>query len=410
MQYNSRDWRGRWTSTLWGDATGYYIYLPGLTQHGFKASSVPDTLAEYAGHGFTLDHQRDRLVTKYTYGTALLQLPFYLFAEAVEGFGATSAWTPTHHRAIEVAGVFYWTFGMLLLGQAIHRRWSPTVGALVLTLCCVAFGTNVFYYAFRSPGYSHIYSFFLVALALHVIWGLRGGPWSIARTAVLALICGAIIVTRVIDVLLVMALLGLLMIERPELFRSLRFYLFMASGMFLIVIPQLAYWRFVHGQWLYYTYGNEGFSNAAHPYVIEVLIAPKNGLLPYAPVLFLVPFGFAALWPVARKITALIAVTFALAILGFASWFAWHFGCGYGMRPFVQFVPLAAVPLLALFGWLKVHAKPVYHGLLPLVLIACFVNYRSMLQYDACYNNTAWEWMPFWRNLIWAFFGKMDIS
>lgn len=396
-----------WKHDLRADASGYYIYLPGTFHHGMRAEGVSDSLRQVAGLGFTLDQERDRIVTKYTCGPAILMLPFYLIAELIDGWGTGDGWGRTHHRAIEAGGIVYWSLGLLLLAMAL-QRWRPVVIVpALLTIAAVAFGTNTFYYAFRSPGYSHVYSFFLVCLALYTIHTGRREPMRPPMRWLFLFACALIVLIRPVDIVVVFALLGLLALEHREEFRSPRFYLQGVLAALVVASPQLIYWRFVHGSWVVYSYGDEGFSNWASPMLCEVLMAPGNGLLPHAPVLFLLPVALAALWRHDRRRTLIVAAALGLVVYSFAAWHAWAFGCGYGMRPFVQYVPLAAIPLWALFAWLKERVPPVFWVMATLATLVCFVNYRAMLQYDVCYLWDPYDWVPYGRNIYEAFFGKM---
>jgi hypothetical protein len=334
-------------------------------------------------------------------------LPFYLAAELVEGWGASDGWSRTHHRAIEMGGVLYWSAGLLFLALALQRWRAATMWPALLTLCAVAFGTNTFYYAFRSPGYSHVYSFFLVCLALYTIHADKGRPMRAAMRWLFLFACALIVLVRPVDIVAVLALLGLLALEHRREFRSPRFYLQGVLAALVVAAPQLIYWRLAHGSWVVYSYGDEGFTNWATPKLCEVLMAPGNGLLPHAPVLFLLPLALVALWWQDRKRTLLLTAALGLIIYSFAAWHAWAFGCGYGMRPFVQYVPLAAIPLWALFVRLKEWAPSVFWTVMPLMALVCFVNYRAMLQYDVCYLWDPYDWAPYGRNLYEAFFGKM---
>ncbi|MFN3876180.1 MAG: hypothetical protein ACK4L7_09755, partial [Flavobacteriales bacterium] len=113
-----------WKHDLRADASGYYICLPGLSHHGMRAAAVPDSLREVAGLGFSLDRERDRIITKYTSGPAILMAPFFLIAEAIEGFGATDGWSRTHHRLIEAGAILYWSLGLFLMLHAL-QAWRP---------------------------------------------------------------------------------------------------------------------------------------------------------------------------------------------------------------------------------------------------------------------------------------------
>lgn len=108
MEYHARNDAEEWKTELRADAGGYYIYLPAFLHHRMHTGWIAPDHLHTIGLEQLEDTTRDLIITKYTYGTALLQLPFYLAAEAIEGFGTTDGFTRTHHRAIDVAGIFYW--------------------------------------------------------------------------------------------------------------------------------------------------------------------------------------------------------------------------------------------------------------------------------------------------------------
>ena len=407
IDFNDRIGLDDWKSDLRADAGGYYIYLPGTLYHGMQASSVSDSLVWKGGNGFHLDTDKDRIITKYTYGTALMQLPFYLVAEALQGFGTTDGWTRTHHRAIEVAGVFYWTSGLLLFLLAM-RRWKPVPASVALvTLVCIAFGTNSFYYAFRAAGYSHVYSFFLVALAMYSLYADRGRDVRKGHLRLFQVACALLIVVRPIDGLAVLGLYALLWFERPELFRSWRMYAGQAALGLMAILPQLIYWQFVHGSWLVYSYGDESFTNLATPLFDLVLFSPMNGLLPHAPAFFLLLPALVFLFVQRWRLALVFVVMFTLLIYSFAAWHAWHFGCGYGMRPAVEYTPFLGLALWSMFDAVHRRWPSVFQGATPMLLVVCFVNYRAMLQYGGCYVTEQWDWAPYGRNLLEAFFGPV---
>lgn len=395
-----------WKHDLRADASGYYIYLPGIFHHGMRAANVTDSLREVAGLGFTLDRQRDVIITKYTCGPALLMLPFFLVAELIEGPGATDGWSRTHHRTIEAGAIVYWSLGLFLLLNAFMRRRAVAPWVAVLAIGAVAFGTNTFYYAYRAAGYSHVYSFFAVCVAIHAIYADRGTAMRPAMRWLFLFACAIIVLIRPVDLVAVLALVGMLAVERPSEVRGSGFYLRGLLAGLVVAAPQLIYWRFAHGHWIVYSYGDEGFTNWASPFIKEVLLAPGNGLLPHAPALLLLPFGAVALWREDKRLAVLLSITIVLIIYSFAAWHAWAFGCGYGMRPFVQYTPFAALMIWFLLARLQERRPPVLWALAPLIAIACFVNYRAMLQYGTCYVWDAWDWAPYGRNLWEAFFGR----
>ncbi|MFZ1691853.1 MAG: hypothetical protein WAT74_01540 [Flavobacteriales bacterium] len=406
IDFNTKIPLDDWRHDLRGDASGYYIYLPGTFHHGMRAAHVSDSLQVIAGYGFTMDREHDRIITKYTCAPAILMLPFYLIAEAIEGWGVSDGWSRTHHQAIEAGAIIYWSLGLMLLALAFMRRMPAPPLIAVLCIASVAFGTNTFYYAFRAPAFSHVYSFFLVCVAIYAASADAGKPMRKSMRWLFLFACAMIVAVRPTDVVAALALLGLLGIERPVELRRPGFYLSGLMAGLLVVAPQLIYWKFAHGHWVVYSYGDESFSNWASPLIKEVLMAPRNGLLPYAPALFLLPFGFWALWPDSRRVVLLLLAAFAVILYSFAAWHSWDFGCSYGMRPFVQYTPFAGLVIWALLQKLHARMPPAFWSLATVLVLVCFVNYRTMLQYGGCYVWEPWDWLPFGRNLWEAFFGR----
>ena len=394
-----------WRHDLRADAAGYYIYLPGAFHHGMRAANITDSLRLVAGEGFTLDHDHDRIITKYTCGPAVLMLPFYLIAEGITGWGATDGWSRRHHQAIEAGAIIYWCLGLFLLVTALWQRRPTGLTVAVLVIGAIAFGTNTFYYAYRAAGYSHVYSFFTVCAAIHAIYADRGMAMRPSMRWVFLVACALIVLIRPVDIVAVLALVGMLALEHGNEFRTPRLY---AQGMIaglLIAAPQLIYWKFAHGHWVVYSYGEEGFINVTSPYFMEVLFAPQNGLLTNAPALFLLPFGAVALWREDKRLASLLVGAMLVILFSFASWHAWTFGCGYGMRPFVQYTPFAALMLWSFLAQLHERKPSFLYSLATLLVMVCFVNYRAMLQYSVCWLWDPWDWSHYGRNIYEAFFG-----
>jgi hypothetical protein len=397
---------GDWKSTLRADASGYYIYLPGLFHHGFRTSEIKDEIAEFAGHGFRIDRDNDRIVTKYTCGVAYFLLPGYLVAEMIEGYGVTDGWSRTHHQMVQITALVCWVLGLFFIGAALRRWWPTTHFIALLVLACVAFGTNSFYYAFRAPAYSHVYSFFLVGLALYTIYA--DAPGAMRRRMRVAFVAAnaLLVLVRPIDAIAVLALYALLWNRHPNVFRNPRLYLDQAVLGVVICLPQLAYWKFVHGSWLHYSYGGEGFSNWASPLFAEVFMSPWNGILPNAPVFLLLPLGIAVLFMRHRHVGMVLLVTFAAIIYSCAAWHHWQFGCGYGMRPLVQYTPFLAMGLWALFSHARCNWRRSWLIASPILVLICFVHYRAMLEYGTCYEGFWWQWDSYLRNYREAFMGR----
>lgn len=398
-----------WHADLRADAAGYYVYLPAFFHWGFQASAVPPTTPPRAGNGFQLDLERNVVVTKYTCGPALLQLPFYLVAECITGWGATDGFSDVHRRCVESAAVFYWMLGSMLLAVALQRMMpaSPWVAPTVLLI--IGLGSNVFFYASRMPGFSHIYSFFVMCLVLYaLITGVLTDQGT-TKAWLFPAACALLVLIRPSDVIAVLGFHVWILLERRSLLASPLFWGRQVLCVLLVWAPQLAYWRYVHGTWVVYSYGDEGFTNWRSPEIVSFLFAPKNGWLPYTPALLMLPLGLAAMWRDLRHQAWVLLGILAMTVYLCASWYVWDFGCSCGARPMVQYMPLVAIALWAFLRRNDERSVRLRYAVLPILCLLVFVNYRALLQYDVCFSSEeVWDWDAFGRNIARAFIAGID--
>ncbi|MFC2111294.1 hypothetical protein ACFLQ5_02460, partial [Bacteroidota bacterium] len=111
----------------------------------------------------------DKLITKYPYGVALLQLPFFIAAHYLSqplGYD-NNGFSIIYHKAIDIASVFYFLLSLLLMSSFLRNYFKQSFVILILFL--MFSGTNLYYYSIVETGMSHIYSFFAFALFLYSI-------------------------------------------------------------------------------------------------------------------------------------------------------------------------------------------------------------------------------------------------
>ncbi|WP_188558832.1 hypothetical protein [Hymenobacter glacieicola] len=166
-------------------------------------------------------------------------------------------------------------------------------------------------------------------------------------------------------------------------------------------LPQLAYYHYLHGSWLTYSYGQEGFPNLLTPKLAELWAAPKNGSFLYNPVLLLLLPGTLVLFRTAPRQAALAFGTWAVASYLYAAWWDYALGCGYAGRGFVELYVLLAWPIAALMAYLLAPPRWVQGAAATFVVLCLAYNMRLSLQFDRCFYGThAWDWSAYYSLLL----------
>jgi hypothetical protein len=300
--------------------------------------------------------------------------------------------------------------GLFFLQKALRRYFSE--GVVAMTLLTVFLGTNLFHYATREPGMSHVYSFFLFAFLLwhtprfweNLSWKnalLMGGAMGwivlIRPTNILAvLFVGLYGVYGMEDVKRRLSLLGK---NLPKLAGA-------AFTAFLFFIPQLWYWHEMTGHWFRYSYTEEGFIYWKSPKILDVLFDSQNGWFVYSPLALLIPVGLVWGRRDHRIQAPVLAAVFTIATYLFASWWAWWFGGAFGHRSYVELYALGALPMA--FVLEKLLQTPSKWLRWCLACVWVFFLYYSV-QLSMLYNHlpgpwdgAAWRWSLEKMQWVWA--------
>lgn len=388
------------------DKAGYYMYLPAAFTYGFHAKNYPDSLDIRHGQGFTLDYQKDRVISKFTCGVAILQTPFYLVANGINHIlkQRHDPYSKFYLYFINLGAVFYLCLGLLFLSRFL-QFYFPKKTAIISSVIMLA-GTNLYYYTVDEPLMSHLYSFVLFSASLCSYKKFLSDRKT-GSLLLLSFCLSLAILIRPTNVLFVIILLFLDISSLKQLFR--RVVLFLNPSVFIpffiilagIFMPQFFYWHYNSGHWIYYSYQGEGFTNWKHPYWLEVLFSPQSGLIPYTPLFLLILAVIVVM--IIRKAPngILLLATFILVTYMCASWHNWAFGvCNFGKRPFVEYLPLFAIPV-ARFVQQAVIRKNRIKAVIRFVVLGVFILYNVQLThaFNTCFTGDTWDWQAF-RNLL----------
>lgn len=403
------------------DASGYYLYLPALfIYHDLDSLNFYKRINQQyhlSGNSCTYginDQPSGRRSNKYAIGSAVFIAPFFLLAHT---YSITTGQFPAdgYSYPYQFAGIFscvFWVvMGLLLLRAFLLQYFTDAITAF--TLLCIAFGTNIYCYTVFTPGMSHPYSFFLFAGILYCtqLWYRTFLP---KHMHYLGLLLGMVVITRPVNI--AVAIIPLFwevynqqsLQQRLLLFARQTKHIAISLCVFLSVLTQqLCYWKYTTGQWIYYSYTDEGF-NFLHPHIIDGLFSYQKGWFLYTPLACLSLTGLFAMWKGNKKIVPSISVTLLLMIYLVFSWRNWWYGGSFGARPLIEALPIVALPL----AWL---CRAVYMATTHLllrsaftILVCCLVALNMFQTYQYAGGVLHYERMT--KTYYWRVFGKTEAT
>jgi len=157
-----------------GDGSGLYAYLPQLLlKHSVDFKEIFEVekqqkALDFTGHYF---HEVNGVtINKFSSGTALLQLPFFLLAwlmSIIFGF------SPDGYSVLFQSGVAFAALFWAFVGMKYFVKLAKTFGIpeniSFIAILVGFFGTNLFYYTVGIPSASHVYSFAMISVFAYFV-------------------------------------------------------------------------------------------------------------------------------------------------------------------------------------------------------------------------------------------------
>ncbi len=442
-------------ATLSWDVSGYYLYLPAIFiyQDLKELKFLPGIIEKYQP-SYTPDQAYPKgegsQVMKYSAGMALLYLPFFLIGHLVASLTDYPAdgFSLPYQAAIHLGSVLVAVLGLWFLRKNLLHFFSDRVTGLTLLL--IALGTNFLNYATFDAAMPHVYLFLLLSLLLH--FTLRWHATPNFRDAFFIGACiGLAALTRPTEVIfaIVPVFWGVTSVKHFK--EKLIFFtkkipqlLLAAATVATIGFIQIAYWKIVTGDWIVYSYQEQGFK-FHRPHFADVLFSFRKGWFVYTPLMVFAVAGFYflvkhALSPLSTPLTAEggplrkmpasrvqsdspselvpnspreVGDAFLPIFLFFivntwivSSWDVWWYGGAFGQRAMIPSYALLAFPLAALLSWISNLTKTVAVTL-SILLAACLI--LNLFQtYQAHWGP--WEADMMNRAYYWRIFGKTEIN
>jgi hypothetical protein len=367
------------------DVVSYYAYLPAaVIFHDLNFSFVKNLPADFEGKIWLGTAPNGKPVLRMTMGLAILWLPFFLLAHLMAHLlgVSTLGYSWPYSFSIFVAAVFYLLVGLVFLRKILQKYFTDRIAGITLALVVLA--TNLMYYVISEPGMSHVFSFALITAFLYYTLEWTGKP-TFPLSIILGLLSGLIVLIRPVNglVLIFPLLIRLSSVSdaKARVVSNLKFIAVAGISAFLIVLPQLVYWKIQTGHFVFNSYMESGKFYFFSPNVINGLFSFRKGWLIYTPVMFFALTGLFFLNKYAKGLQLATSVFLGLFIYVIFSWWCWWYGGSYGSRPMIEIYGILAIPMAASLTvltkrdlWVKAFA-----GILLVALLA--LNQFQMGQY-----------------------------
>lgn len=396
-----------WTNLI-HDSGIYYAYLPATfikkdplwNFMNTENANNPEKGIQY----WAFPTEEGKWIPKMSMGKAMMDLPFFLAADTyvkITKKHERTGFSKPYKYAILFSTLFYALFGFVLLRLVLLRFFEDKIVAWVLLLLALA--TNSYHYSTHETGMTHPHNFFLLSAAMYISlsWTKEKYLW---RSLLFGVVCGLIVLVRPINIILLLALPFFssyfqnkehnfnVLIKGLRGFLVNRRFLLAILAAFVILLPQLLFWKAQSGSWLHYSYNDEGFF-FSNPSIIKGLFSFRKGWLIYAPVMLFSLIGLFFLFRKNVWLCTTISLTFLIFIYVTFSWWCWWYGGGFGARTMIDIYPLMALGLGAAIAFIYQQKSWIKAGFFGLLFFFIGLNMFQTYQYKLSLLH--WDSMTF---------------
>lgn len=380
------------------DMEGYYQYL---THFFIQDWSLFDRMS------WTYPYGEGKTLSVFTCGMAIIWSPFFLMAHLISIFLGldSNGYTNVYFGSIQFAGIIYTYVGLVFIYKFLREFFDHKNSLIATSIFFLA--TNLFYYSvLLGAGMSHAYSFSLIAVYLYFCTQFSKDP-SPKNLLFLGVPFALAVLIRPTNIISGLFLLFYGVNNRVDLKSRFEFWLknywaiiaLFVIGM-IVFIPQMAYWHFVTGKFIVFSYQGSGFPYWLAPKFGIVLFGKYNGWLLYTPIVWFGLIGLLILLRRSQMNSAITLLILLIIIYVNASWCEPTFSAAVGQRAMIDFLPFLAIPMAFIISKIRGMSQPVriVFGMIILLFIVYNIQfgfrYNSVLWWDS-----PWTWTKFWTTL-----------
>lgn len=394
LQYGKINVRNVYNVTTW-DAFGYYMYLPSVFIYKdvteLKWVSKIDSTYELSGGVFyqAIPQESGQYTNKYLCGVSIMQAPFFFIGHGLAAVTANKqdgfSWP---YQCSLIFGAIVWAMlGFIMLSKVLRRYFDDRTTAISLLL--IGLCSNIIQYIAIDSAQSHVWIFTLYCfvLWLTIKWHEQAKVhWAI----LIGLLCGLAVISRPTEIIILFIPLLWQLNSRESseqkwslvMQHKIQVVFCIIAGM-AGILPQLLYWKYTTGAWIYDVGSKWYFLN---PW-FRVLFGPEKGWFLYTPValLMVLGLGFMKKYPFQKSV-----LTFCLLNLWIImAWSDWRYGGSYSTRALVQSYPVFALALASLINVILKRKKGLF--LFAFAFLFMVLNFYQLHLYN---NGTGESFSP----------------
>ena len=372
--------KGGTEATISWDVSGYYMYLP--------ATFIYGDLKQCAFHKDILDHYRPtpdfqqafrhasgNYVMKYPVGQAIQFAPLFAIAHIYAGQSSVypaDGFSRPYQIAVAMTSLLFMLLGLWFLRLSLVEYYGDSVTAW--TLIGIALGSNYFDYSAITGSMTHNHLFAWYALLIYMTIQFYKKPTS-QKAVIIGSVIGIVALTRPTEIIscLIPLCWGVSLfstasiVDRFVLIKDHWRKYFMATLTCLAIGSiQMIYWKYASGDWVVYSYEDQGFS-WLRPHIWDGMMSYRSGWLVYSPLMILSVIGMYFIVKDKRDFSLAVLLFSLLFIYIAFAWDIWWYGGALGQRAMVQAYPVLAFPFASVVsqiinGRLKYFATIIFAG------------------------------------------------
>lgn len=338
------------------DGRGYYAYLPALFVFNdptyASSERAEQTDREYRPGNFYLSTDREGTVyNKYFPGVALMQAPFFGVGHLCAKLtgGKANGYSFWYQFWFFAGAMCYMLAGLYFFVGMLKRMFPMHFPKYAWIIPLIYASSPLLFYLTETPGFSHLYSFFLFALFGNLLLGLIHEPVTARRMFLFGVVYGVIILVRPTNATVILAIPLLTaswkgtkeFVQKITASRKKFFVGFLGFLLIMFLLP--ATWKWETGNWILWSYSGEGF-NFLSPRILEVLFSFRIGLFIHHPVYILIAVSVVFLYRQDRFKAVSWLLYFLVNTWIISAWWCWDYESSFGVRPFVEHTVFLSLP------------------------------------------------------------------